>query len=314
MLDERAAVLLAALMVEAAVGYPHWLHARVPHPVVWAGGGIARLEMLLNHGLAERRRAMGSIALLTLSSIAVAAGLLLERLLADWPMVIGLVLVTTLGLAQRSLHDHVLAVMKPLACGDLVAARAAVAMIVGRDTQDLDSSGIAAAATESLAESLSDGVTAPAFWFLAAGLPGLFLYKLVNTADSMIGHRDARHEAYGWSAARTDDLMNLVPARLSALLIAAAAGPARFRPALSTAWHDASKHPSPNAGWPEAAMAGALGIRLGGPARYGGEWVERPAMGRGRAAAPHDLARALGLYHRACVLLWLAVGALAWLA
>jgi adenosylcobinamide-phosphate synthase len=310
--DDRAATLLAALVLEALAGYPAALHARIPHPVVWAGAGISALESRWNRGPAARRRALGIVALLTLALPAMAAGRVLEHLLSGWPLAVGLAAVATLGLAQRSLDDHVTAVARPLARGDLAAARAAVAMIVGRDTAALDAQGVAAAASESLAESFCDGIVAPAFWFLVAGLPGMFLYKLVNTADSMIGHRDPRHAAYGWAAARTDDLLNLVPARLAALLLALAAGPARFGPALGTAWRDAAGHPSPNAGWPEAAIAGALGVRLGGPACYDGAWMARPVMGRGDPPGPADLAHGLRLCRRACLLLWLLVGALAW--
>jgi adenosylcobinamide-phosphate synthase len=312
--DDRAAILLAALVMEALAGYPAALHARIPHPVVWAGAGIAALEARWNHGSPRRRRALGMAALLLLGALVVAGGRAVEHLLSGWPLSIGLAAVATLGLAQRSLHQHVAAVARPLARGGLAAARMAVAKIVGRDTAALDAEGVATAAVESLSESLSDGIVAPAFWFLLAGLPGMVLYKLVNTADSMIGHRDARHADFGWAAARADDLMNLLPARLTAVLLALAAGPQRCGAALGTAWRDARRHPSPNAGWPEAAMAGALGVRLGGPACYDGVWMERPVLGRGRAASPHDLARALGLYRRACLLLWLLVGVLAWAA
>ncbi|WP_448583058.1 CobD/CbiB family cobalamin biosynthesis protein [Thermaurantiacus sp.] len=199
--DERATLLLAALMMEALVGYPSRLHVRVPHPVVWAGAAIGWLEARWNRGSEPLRRVMGVAALLALSGVAVAAGLALARLLSGWPLSVGLAAVATLGLAQRSLHDHVTAAARPLARGDLAAARTAAAMIVGCDASALDAGGVAAAATESLAESFCDGIVAPAFWFLVAGLPGMFLYKLVNTADSMVGHRDARHAAYPGPAA-----------------------------------------------------------------------------------------------------------------
>jgi adenosylcobinamide-phosphate synthase len=209
-------------------------------------------------------------------------------------------LIATVGLAQRSLHQHVAAVLAPLRAGDLPAARAAVGMIVGRDTADLDAEQITAAALESLAESFNDGVVAPAFWLLVGGLPGLFAYKCVNTADSLIGHKEPRWRMFGWAAARTDDLMNLIPARLAGALIVLAGG---------RGWRimrrDARRHASPNAGWPEAAMAGALGVRLGGEARYDGVATARPTFGDGSPPVAFDIERGLTLYRRACILLWL---------
>ncbi|MET0337813.1 MAG: adenosylcobinamide-phosphate synthase CbiB, partial [Caulobacter sp.] len=206
----------------------------------------------------------------------------------------------------RSLYDHVVAVSKAV---DLDAARTAVGRIVGRDTAALDESGVAAAALESQAESFCDGVVAPIFWFLVGGLGGLFAYKAINTADSMIGHREERWRAFGWFAARTDDFMNWIPARIAGALVALAAGAgwgAMFR--------DAHKHASPNAGWPEAAMAGGLGVRLGGPAIYDGVTHQRPVLGDGPAPAMADLKRGLGVYLRACAILaaMLLVGGLAW--
>jgi adenosylcobinamide-phosphate synthase len=216
-----------------------------------------------------------------------------------------LALLATTGLAQRSLYDHVAAVRTILARGDLAGARQAVGCIVGRDVADLDGIGVTTAALESLAESFNDGVVAPAFWLVIGGLPGLFAYKAVNTADSMIGHKEPRWRSFGWAAARTDDLMNLAPARLAGALISLAGG-RDWR----TMARDATRHASPNAGWPEAAMAGALGVRLGGPARYDGVLHERAVLGDGRLPEAHDLDRALKVYVRACGLLWLlAAGA-----
>ena len=222
--------------------------------------------------------------------------------------VMALVLIATTGLAQRSLHDHVAAVARPLLAGDLAAARTAVAAIVGRDTLALDESGVAVAAIESLAESFCDGVVAPACWFLVAGLPGLLVCKAINTADSMIGHRDERHGDFGWAAARADDVIMLLPARLSGVLVAVAGGSG-----LATMWRDAKKHASPNGGWPEAAMAGALGRQLGGAVAYGGEPACRALLGDGPGPMAADLARALRVYHRACGLLWVLVGGVLWL-
>ena len=206
------------------------------------------------------------------------------------------------GLAQRSLDDHVRAVLGALQAGDLPRARLAVARIVGRDTEGLDECGVAGAALESLAESFNDGVVAPAFWLALAGLPGLYAYKAVNTADSLIGHMEPRWRAFGWAAARLDDVMNLVPARLAGGLIALSGG-GGWR----TMRRDARRHASPNAGWPEAAMAGALGVRLGGSASYDGVETVRPWFGDGGAPYMADLERGLNVYGRACTLLLLTL-------
>jgi adenosylcobinamide-phosphate synthase len=205
-----------------------------------------------------------------------------------------LVLIATTGLAQHSLFTHVRDVLRPLSSGDLASARAAVAKIVGRDTAELNESEVASAALESLAESFNDGVVAPAFWLFIGGLPGLFAYKALNTADSLIGHREPRWRMFGWAAARADDVVNFVPARIAGFLLATRSG-------MWVMLRDASKHASPNAGWPEAAMAGALNIRLGGPATYDGVLHERPVFGVGRAPVADDLSRGLQLYVFACI-------------
>lgn len=289
------------------MGYPRALHRWIPHPVVWAGGLIAMLEAGLNlPSFSEvTRRRLGVATLITLVCASGLAGWLITWFGGVWAVA----LVGTLGLAQRSLFDHVRAVARPLVAGDLGSARAAVGMIVGRDVERLDESGVATAAIESLAESFNDGVVAPMFWFAVGGLPGLFVYKAVNTADSMIGHREQRWRAFGWASARFDDLLNLIPARCAGAVLALVG-----RGGWKTMVRDAEKHASPNAGWPEAAMAGALGVRLGGPAWYDGQRAERPVLGDGRAATPDDLARALRLYLLACAVLWimLAAGGLAW--
>ncbi len=226
------------------------------------------------------------------------SGLILAAVLA-WPLV-----------AARSMHDHVDAVARPLTSGDLPAARQAVAMIVGRDPSELDAAGIARAATESLAENTCDGIVAPLFWGVIFGLPGIAAYKAINTLDSMIGHRTPRYEAFGWAAARIDDVANLIPARLTGLLFAIVS--IRLRIALATMWRDAGHHRSPNAGWPEAAMAGALGIRLSGPRIYEGHLSEEPWL-NGEAPDPTaaDLNRALALYRRAMLVLALGLALLA---
>lgn len=294
---DRPEQLLAALIAEAALGYPK----RLFHPVSAAGWLIAKLDSQWNAG--EHRRILGVLVAITLITLGVGAGLAIEHIATGWTGAIFVAFVATTGLAQRSLYDHVRAVAVPLATGNLECARGAVAMIVGRDTAALDASGVASAATETLAESFCDGVVAPAFWFLILGLPGLFAFKAISTADSMIGHRDDRYEEFGWASARIDDAMNWIPARIAGALICIAGG---------RGWRmlrrDAAKHLSPNSGWPESAMAGALGVQLGGGAAYDGEWIARAHLGDGPRPLPTDLSRAIGVYCRACLALWLVVG------
>lgn len=288
----------SALALEAAVGYPaSWIH-----PVAVIGGAIDWLDQRWNRP--ERaesvRWALGVIALALVAGGAALAGWAAEG--ACGRSRLGAFvrpLLASPGLAQRSLYDHVAAVRS---AETLPSARAAVGRIVGRDTATLDRSGVAAAAIESLAESFNDGVVAPAFWLLVGGLPALWAYKAVNTADSMIGHMEPRWRAFGWAAARTDDLMGLIPARLAGGLIALVAGRGA-----GTMLREAGRHASPNAGWPQAAIAGALGVRLGGSASYDGLEVQRPIFGDGPAPQPDDLARALEVYVGACALLLVGV-------
>ncbi len=287
-------IALAALIVEAAIGYPR----RWWHPVMGVGALIGWFEARWN----RRRRIEGVALVVLLVALSIALGLAIERLGA-----VVTVLVATTGLAQRSLHDHVAAVARPLAAGDLPAARGAVAMIVGRDTDTLDEAGVATAAIESLAESFCDGVVAPAIGFLLFGLPGLFAVKAINTADSMVGHRTPELRAFGWASARADDVVNFVPARLAGALVVIAG-----RGGWRTMWRDAPGHASPNGGWPEAAMAGALGRRLGGPVTYDGEAAGRAALGEGPCPDARDLMAALRIYRTACLLLWLVIGGFAW--
>lgn len=304
-------VVVLALGLEAVLGYP----AALKHPVAWPAALIEGLERRWNRPTASerRRRLLGVVLVVLLVAAAVLPGAALQGLLgSSLPALTLVALMATTGLAQRSLHDHVAAVLAPLRADDLPAARAAVAMIVGRDTETLDAEGVAAAALESLAESFNDGVVAPAFWLLVGGLPGLFAYKSINTADSLVGHREPRWRAFGWASARTDDLLNLIPARLAGALIALAGG-AGWRIML----RDARRHASPNAGWPEAAMAGALGVQLGGEARYDGVAAVRPTFGDGSRPTVADLERGLRLYRRACLLLGLiplAIGLIVTLA
>ena len=305
-------LVLGAALVEGLTGYPQQLQARLPHPVSWVAALIRAAERRLNRPdrSGPNRRIGGIITLLVVIALAGGAGYGLQALCGgyDWGW-IPLILIGSLGMAARSLFDHVRAVDRALALEGLPNARRAVARIVGRDVGGLGHGDIAAAALESLAESFCDGVVAPAFWFLVGGLPGLFVYKAVNTADSLIGHRDDRYADFGWAAARLDDLLNLIPARLAGVVIALA-GLRGWK----VMWRDAKKHASPNAGWPEAAMAGALRIRLGGPVSYDGRFYDRAVLGDGPAARSEDLPRGLSLYLRACGVLafLLAVASLLW--
>ncbi|MFN3672130.1 MAG: adenosylcobinamide-phosphate synthase CbiB [Bosea sp. (in: a-proteobacteria)] len=321
-LSDTLPLLLGALLLEAALGYPQALYARIGHPVTWIGGLIAWLDRSLNRegsGFAARRAAgVAALAVLLATTASVALALAALCRLAGPLGLAPLALLASSLLAQRSLHEHVAAVAEGLERDGLAGGRRAVAMIVGRNPQSLDQAGVARAAIESLAENYSDGVVAPAFWLGLAGLPGIALYKAVNTADSMIGHRTERHLAFGWAAARLDDLVNLPASRLTALLIVASAALDRDADA-GAAWRavrrDAGRHRSPNAGWPEAAMAGALGLRLAGPRVYGAVTVADGWMGDGRAEADaSDIRRALRLYRRACLLMAGLVAAAAALA
>lgn len=305
-------VLLAflALLAEAAVGYPDRLFRVVGHPVTWIGRLIAALDRALNdpaHSPA-RRKAGGVVALAVIVAASGVPAWAVATLLGSGAGLVATALLASSLLAQRSLGQHVGAVAEALETGGLDAGRKAVSRIVGRDPETLDEAAVCRAAIESLSENFSDGVVAPAFWLAVAGLPGAAVYKAVNTADSMIGHRTPRHRAFGWAAARLDDLVNLPASRLTALLIVAACPLVRGASARN-AWRavrrDARHHRSPNAGWPEAAMAGALGLALAGPRSYGVVVVDDVFMGEGgrRAATPADIRRALALYRMADALL-----------
>ena len=315
---------LVAVALDAACGYPQWLFARVGHPVSWIGRLIARCEAHWNDprlSFAERRRngvlalavTLFATATVTLALVALMRGLLP----APWSAVLVGLAASTL-IAQRSLNDHVAAVAHALEAEGIDAGRNAVAQIVGRETAALDTAGVSRAAIESLAENYSDGVVAPIFWLLVGGLPGAALYKTINTGDSMVGHRSERYEAYGWASARLDDIVNLPASRLAAvfIIVAAALLPGcNAKGAARAVARDARCHRSPNAGWPEAAMAGALGLRLAGPRIYGGETVDDHWMGDGRAAATaDDIYRGLHLFRVACMLQALVIGALAFVA
>ena len=260
-----AAILFCALLLDAVLGEPKWLWSRAPHPAILMGNLIEWADNTFNAG--SRRQMKGACVMLALAAFAIALGLALAKL----GFIVEIILAAIL-LAQKSLVDHVAAVAKGLRVSTQ-DGRNAVAMIVGRDTADMDDSAIARSAIESAAENLSDGIIAPAFWFLIGGLPALLLYKITNTADSMVGYRTQRHEDFGWAAARFDDLLNLIPARLTALMIVLAY---RLMPRWSEITKEARQHRSPNAGWPEAAMARALCVALSGPRSYEGEMRDFP--------------------------------------
>jgi adenosylcobinamide-phosphate synthase len=293
---------LVAVALEAIVGYPDVVYRAIGHPVTWIGRLIAWCDATWNSPdqSSDERRLWGVATLALLIVVSVAIGRTLEQLL---PLAVCAVLGSSL-LAQRSLNRHVADVADALETGGLAAGRTAVSMIVGRDPEQLDEAGVGRAAIESLAENFSDGIVAPLFWLAVLGLPGGIAYKAVNTADSMIGHKSDKYLAFGWASARFDDLVNLPASRLAALWLIAAAG---FVPggspqrAWDTVRRDARFHRSPNAGWPEAAMAGALGLKLNGPRIYDGEIVDDPYMGDGRSAVTaSDIRAALKLYRIAC--------------
>jgi adenosylcobinamide-phosphate synthase len=301
---------LLALLFEIMAGYPNRLLRMIGHPVTWMGALIGALDRSLNRDWAtpSARRMAGTITVLVLITAVGTIAYLIERslLLLPFGSVAAALFASTL-LAQRSLHEHVARVATALEETGIAAGRQVVSHIVGRDAEPLDQAGVARAAIESLAENFSDGVVAPALWMAIGGMAGAATYKAINTADSMIGFRTPRHAAFGWAAARLDDLVNLPASRLSALLIVAAAGLTKGTSAAG-AWRavrrDANRHRSPNAGYPEAAMAGALGLMLAGPRLYGGILVDDAMMGDGRRAADAaDIRAALKLYRHADAIL-----------
>lgn len=293
------------MLLDAALGEPKWLWDRVPHPAVVMGRAIGWADQRFNTG--ERRKAKGVFILAFLLLGAISLGYILHLIPGRFIDIIILAIL----LAQRSLCDHVLAVARGLA-ENLSAGRTAVAQIVGRDTKTMDESAVARSAIESAAENLSDGVIAPIFWFVIFGLPGLLAYKITNTADSMIGYKTDRHRDFGWASARFDDLLNYIPARLSAVLIAAS----QFRfDVLGKVAKEAPKHRSPNAGWPEAAMAHGLNIALSGPRSYDGETKDYPFVNESgirelNATHIHEAVRVLWL---TWAIVLIPVAACAWL-
>jgi adenosylcobinamide-phosphate synthase len=300
----RVLILILAFGIEAVLAYPAAVFRAIGHPVSWIGALIAALDSALNRPDTSfaARRAAGVATVLLLLAASLAVGAVLEVVARDLPY-LGFavaVLVVALLIAVGNLDQHVRAVSAALRAEGLAGGRRCIAKIVGRDPDTLDEAAVCRAAIESLAENASDGVTAPALWFLVGGLPGIIAYKAINTADSMIGHMSEHHRAFGWAAARLDDLVNLPASRLTGLMLVAAAAlvPGASAPSAWQAYRrDARLHRSPNAGWPEAAMAGALGLRLAGPRIYGGVLVDDHWMGDGRAeATAQDIDRALMIY------------------
>jgi adenosylcobinamide-phosphate synthase len=303
----RVLILIIAFGIEAMLAYPAAVFRAIGHPVSWIGALIAALDSALNRPDTSfaARRAAGVATVLLLLAGSLAVGALLEMVARDLPYLgfaVAILVVATL-IAVGNLDQHVRAVSAALRADGLAGGRRSIAKIVGRDPDALDEAAVCRAAIESLAENASDGVTAPALWFLLGGLPGIIAYKAINTADSMIGHMSERHRAFGWAAARLDDVVNLPASRLTGLLFVAAAAmvPGASAPSAWRAYRrDARRHRSPNAGWPEAAMAGALGLRLAGPRVYGGVLVDDHWMGDGRAeATAQDIDRALMIYRTA---------------
>ncbi len=270
-------MLALALILDAIFGEPDWLWRRIPHPAVMMGRAVDWVDRTFNTGEQRTLRGVGAVLLLLLMALAVSLPL-------SWSGFYGVfeILGAAILIAQKSLSQHVFAVVEGMKIS-LTEARKRVSMIVGRDPNTLDESGVARAAIESAAENWSDGVIAPAFWFLVAGLPGIVIYKIINTADSMIGHRSEKYREFGWAAARLDDVINFIPARLSGLIICMIGGRRR---AMKVMWRDARKHKSPNAGWPESALAATLKIAVAGPRVYGGVTTDDPYL---NADGRHDL-------------------------
>ncbi len=323
MFEASALLLLIALVLDWKFGEPEILWSRLPHPVVLFGKAVSLADRRFNKKSDDRaaKYKKGSIAVVLLIVFALFCGIVLKTLvdlLGPLGWLVELFVVFVL-LAQRSLFDHVNAVGVGLRENGLEGGRVAIAMIVGRDPALLDQSGMCRAAIESLAENFSDGVVAPAFWYLVFGLPGIIIYKMINTADSMIAYKNERYLWFGRTAAQIDDVANWLPARISAVLMAVGAGflngTESFKKSLICALRDSSLHRSPNAGWPEAAMAGGLGIALGGPREYHEETVAQACLnGSGkRELVPSDIDRALEVFTRSCLALWLLFAVLLFL-
>lgn len=279
-------ILFCAIILDMLVGDPDWIWRKYTHPIVWFGRATGLVDKKFNsvHDTNLQRKFRGLIALFVLILGAVILGLVTVAILTRFG-VLGQVLeivIVAIFIAQKSMSDHVERIIKPLKEHDIEGARTAVSMIVGRDTKQLDESSISRATIESMSENFSDGVVAPVFWFAILGLPGLFAYKMINTADSMLGHMTDKYQDFGWASAKLDDLVNWLPARLSALFIVLASvfatGTTVAVNATKVVLRDAKLHRSPNAGWPEAAMAGVLGVALAGPRIYAEYEIDDPYM------------------------------------
>lgn len=309
-----SAILLLALAVDALIGWPDALYRKIGHPVTWLGKLISHMDKSLNRmeWHPPTRRLMGLLTAAFIILICIVSGQIIQNAVGQG--ILGFLISVLLAwplLASRSLYSHVKDVAQPLELMDLRSAREAVSMIVGRDPKQLDTAGVGRAAIESLAENTSDGVVAPIFWGLIFGLPGILAYKAINTMDSMIGYKTPKHLDFGWAAARIDDLANWVPARLTGLIIAMISGTPNA--ALQTIRRDAGKHRSPNAGWPESAMAAALGVRLSGPRSYHDKQTNDPWLyAEGRDVEGSDVTRALAVFKRSmfCLAGLLAIVAL----
>lgn len=312
-------ILLLALLIDRIFGDPQLIWRKIPHPIALFGTAINFFETRFNRQSMTpfQRKFYGCLTIATLLVIVFFIGFVFNILCLRLGF-FGTILeaaIASIFLAQKSLVDHVLQVADAFRQRSLVKARNAVAMIVGRETDCLDENGVCRAAIESLAENSSDGVVAPAFWFLVLGLPGLFCYKMLNTADSMIGYKNNRYRDFGWGAARFDDVANYVPARLTAGMIIVALrlfnSYVAAKQAISVIKHDARFHRSPNAGFPECAFAGGLDIQLSGPRIYGGERVEEPFQNAGgKPPCPDDISRAIRLFRQSMAVLFSIVAIL----
>ena len=294
-----SALMATAWLLEACLGWPQWLYKRIRHPAVWIGYLVQGFDRALNRPdwPASWRFVAGAFATLCTVLLVTLLAVGIHLVLSDsWTGLAMEAVIASSLIASRSLFEHVSAVLRALADNELGDSQHALAKLVGRDTHCLDSSGVTRACLESLAENTSDGVIAPIFWGVLFGLPGLAAYKAVNTLDSMIGHRTARYGAFGCFAARLDDVANWIPARLSGILFA---GVSLSQNAFRVMWRDAKKHRSPNAGWPQAALAGSLGVRLSGPRMYAKRRHQEPWLNSGgRDPQAADLERGLTLYAR----------------
>jgi adenosylcobinamide-phosphate synthase len=317
LLLDHIPILILALTIDALVGDPNWFYRKIPHPVAIMGFLIKGLDLSLNIPSLSylSRKLLGVLALFINLSLAGGIGWLIQKVIQD--IEFGWIIesfIIAIFLAQNSLYKHVHNVAKTLSINGLASARISVSHIVGRDTSTLNEAGICRATIESLSENFSDGIIAPVFWYLMAGLPGILIYKALNTADSMIGHLNERYEAFGWASARLDDAANFIPARLTAITICLTAmvfPKTNGFKAVATGFKDAKQHRSVNAGWPEATMAGALGIRIAGPRIYDGIVTEDAWMGNGNSnVSTADIYRALRLYCGANILSTLCLGAL----